>query len=120
MSGVEELYYVRRSRNNVDDQYEGSSLGNFIGSGFIADVGYYDDRAGGDESGEIEVCDTGGVSNGKFSVNIRENPLGGVLDNYSGLGTWGGQALGIVEALYLDLYNGTGLGSGGKVLGTVP
>ena len=47
-------------------------MGDVIGTWFRYDGVSSDDRAGGDESGGIEVCAPGDVSNCKFDVNIGE------------------------------------------------
>ena len=59
---------------------------NVLAIGFRADGGYSDGRVSGELSGGHGlVYAPGGVSNGKYTSNIGENPLGGVLGADSGM-----------------------------------
>ena len=56
--------------------------------GFIDDRGSFDGRVSGEDSGGLELCAPGGVSNGKSTCIIRENTLVGVLGADIGIRIW--------------------------------
>ena len=103
ISGGESGSSVRISREHGYGNNEGSPVGNVLWQGFRPDGESSYGRASGEYYVGLDLCAPGGVSNRKFSGNIRENPLRGLLgaDSVSERGSTIGMSYGAVDRVGL-------------------